>query len=438
MRDIAVTILFFFLIYYTLRKPFIGVSAWVWVSLAFPAGWAWGFSSNFRMNFSIAILTFVGYAFYKNKPKIKLDGITLLLVAFAGVSLISTMTSQSLLIEHAWNKQIDFFKILSFYLAIILILNKKIHIDTFVWSVVLSISSYAAMESFKFIVSFGGHRVAGFNGHILGDRNDLAVAINMSIPLILYLIGETKHKLLRTCLIVLVILNIIAIIGSYSRGGFVGLIVLGGYFFIKSNRKFLWSIFIVIGLGIASSFVPSQWAERMNTVSTASAEDSSFIGRLWAWKISVKIANNNFFGNSFFATQDPIAWHLYRAEIDDFGPVYTPPIPESQFAKAAHNLYFQVLGDMGYIGLVIYLSILFAFYFRLNRLTKRAKKLQVAWCASLSSMMSISLVGYMITGGNVSLAYFDLIYALIGISYVLEKHLLVREEKTKNNEICGY
>tara|TARA_R100001377_G_scaffold85101_2_gene70279 strand:- start:2740 stop:4026 length:1287 start_codon:yes stop_codon:yes gene_type:complete len=427
VRDIAVTLLFFFLIYYTLRKPFIGLGAWAWITFAFPAGWAWGFTNNFRMNFSIALLTYVGYVFMKNKPKFKLDSISMLLLIFGLIALISTIVTNSLLVDYSWGKFENFTKLLLFYFAVVLIMNKKIHIDTLIWSVVLSISSYAGLESFKFLASGGGHRVAGFSGHMLGDRNDLSVAINMAIPLMIYLISQTKHKLLRTGLIFLVILNVIAIVGTYSRGGFIGLIILTGYFLIKSKRKVLWIMLTVIGLSVASTFVPSGWSDRMNTVSTATSQDSSFIGRLWAWKISVKIANNNFFGNSFLASQDPLAWSLYRTEIDDFGPVYTPPIPADKAAKAAHNLYFQVLGDMGYIGLLTYLLILLLLYFRLKKLTKKAKELECEWCAHLSSMMSISLIGYLITGANVSMAYFDLIYIIIALSYVIEYKILIKK-----------
>jgi probable O-glycosylation ligase (exosortase A-associated) len=429
VRDIAVTILFLFLVYYSLRKPFIGVAAWAWITFAFPAGWAWGFSTNFRMNFSIAILTYVGYAFMKNKPTFKLDGITFLLFVFWCLALASTMVTESILIDIAWYKFENFSKLLLFYLSIVLIFNKKIHIDTMIWAIVLSISSYAALESFKFLVSGGGHRVAGLHGHMLGDRNDLSVAINMAIPLIIYLISQTQHKLLRTGLIFLVVLNIIAIVGTYSRGGFIGLIILAGYFLMKSKRKVIWITLTVIALAIASSFVPSSWSDRMNTVSTAGSQDSSFIGRLWAWKISVKIANDNFLGNSFMSTQDPLAWGFYRTEIDNFGPIVTPPIDPEQFPKAAHNLYFQVLGDMGYIGLLTYLLILFFFYLRLNKLIKKARLQGVEWCAQLCTMMSIALIGYLVTGANVSMAYFNLIYLLIGLSYIIEHRMLANEPK---------
>lgn len=430
MRDIAVSFLFFYLIFVTLKRPFIGVAAWAWIAFAYPAGWAWGFSTNFRMNFVIAFITYIGYLFIKDKPKFILDKITVFIFIFWLVALVSSSVSNSLLIDFVWLKFELFSKVLLLYLASVLIVSKKVHVDTLIWSIILSISSYAAMESFKFIISLGGHKIAGLQGHMLGDRNDLAVAINMALPLIIYLIGQTKVRMLKFCLVGLLCLNILAIIGSYSRGGFVGLVVLGAYFFIKSNRKILLSVLFSVLIGVFLQYTPSDWNKRMSTVSTASSKDNSFIGRLWAWKISVKIANDNFLGNGFLSTQDPIAWHKYRHSIDHFGLIETPPIPENQSVKAAHNIYFQVLGDMGYIGLMIFLFILSGLFFRLKRIVKKATLHNMDWCAHLATMMSVSLVAYMITGANVSLAYFDLIFLLLGISYVLEYRIIKNLEDT--------
>ena len=428
MRDVAVMMLFVYLIIYTFRRPFIGVGAWAWISLAYPAGWAWGFSTNFRMNFTVAILTFIGYFALKNKPKVEFDSLIFLVIVFWVLAFISSSVTESFLVDHASVKFEEFTKVLMLFAAIILIFSKKIHVDVFIWSVVLAISSYAAMESVKYIVSGGGHRIAGFEGHVLGDRNDLAVAINMTIPLILYLASETKHSKLRMGLYVLVGMNILAIIGTFSRGGFVGLVLLGMYFYWQSKRKALWSIVIAVCIGISTQMGSSEWSNRMDTVSSASSADSSFIGRIWAWKISVKIANDNVFGNSFFATQDPYAWHRYRQSIDNFGPVYTPPIPEGQFPKAAHSLYFQVLGDLGYIGLFVYLMLLSSLFFKIKKLGERAKAMELKWAINLTTMLSVSIVGYCITGANVSMAYFDLLFGVIGIVYVLDKRLLVNKE----------
>ncbi len=423
MRDIAVTILFFFLIFYTVKRPYIGVCAWLWVALAYPAGWAWGFSSSFRMNFTVALLTMFSYLLYKKKPKVAFDGTTILIVIFWSLALISALVSNSIIIDFVWAKFTELSKIFLLYLFIILIFEKKIHIDTLIWSIVLAVSSYGAMEATKFIVSGGGHRITGFYGHVLGDRNDLAVAINMCIPLIVYLLNQTKHKQIKLGLVALLILNIVAVVGTYSRGGFVGLIIVGGYFFFKSKRKLLWATMLAVLMPILLSNAPTEWTERMDTVKAANT-DSSFVGRLWAWKISVRIANDNFVGNGFYATQDPLAWQTYRYSIEDFGFVKTPPVPEDLNPKAAHSIYFQVLGDLGYFGLLLYLLIILTLFLKLNSLSRQARKHGIEWIEKLSSMMMISLVGYGITGANVSLAYFDLYFSMIGIAFVLKNRLL--------------
>lgn len=422
MRDIAVVLLFIFLIFVTLRKPYIGVSAWVWIALAYPAGWAWGVSSSLRINFTIAVLTIFSYLIYKKKPKVQFDGSTTLIIIFWVLALVSSLLSESLLNDMAWYKFTELSKIIVLYFAAILILEKKLHIDTLIWSIVLSVCSFAAMEAVKYLLSGGGHDIAGFNGHVLGDRNDLAVAINMCIPLIIYLISETKHKYLKLGLIVLLILNIISVVGTSSRGGFVGLLVIAFYFFIKSKKKLLLSALFVISLPVFIVSVPSEWSARMETVSEAKS-DNSFIGRLWAWKVSVKIANDNVFGNGFYSTQDPLAWSLYIDTIDNFGFIDTPAAPKGQLPKAAHSIYFQVLGDTGYMGLLVYVLLLMSLYLRLQRLRKLAKEQSLDWCYNLCSMLSVSVIGYGITGANVSLAYFDLFFVLLACTLVIEKRI---------------
>ena len=61
----------------------------------------------------------------------------------------------------------------------------------------------------------------------------------------------------------------------------------------------------------------------------------------------------------------------------------------------------------------------------------------IKWIEKLSSMMMISLVGYGITGANVSMAYFDLYFSMIGIAFVLKNRLLPAAIAKKEVE-AGY
>lgn len=423
MRDIFLVLFLFVAIFYSFKKPYLGVCAWIWIALTAPAAWAFGFSQSFRLNLTIVIITALSYLVAKEKNKIQFDKLSVYLFVFLFWTFITTSNHIQLVDSEVWDDFVQFAKITLLFIFILATISKRLHIDTFIWAIVLAVSSYAAMEAVKYIISGGGHRITGRAGIII-DRNDLAVAINMCIPLCVYLLSVTKDKKLKMGLVALIVLNVISVVGTYSRGGFVGLSILAIAFWLKSNRKMLFALLALLILPILYENAPAEWKERQDTISTAAETDGSFIGRLWAWKVSTMIAlDNPITGGGFRAVTDPILWKYYESETPDFGPIATPEIPEYIKAKAAHNIYFQVLGDHGFIGLIIFLTILLSAYLKCRQNIILSIKLEVAWQENLNRALSLSLIGYGITGLNVSLAYFELVYALIAIIVVSSSYL---------------
>ncbi|WP_299084220.1 putative O-glycosylation ligase, exosortase A system-associated [uncultured Paraglaciecola sp.] len=424
MRDIALVMLLFVAIYYSFKRPYLGVCAWVWIALTAPANWAYGFSQDFRLNLTIVIVTFFSYLFVTKNKHFNISGLGGWILFFGFWTFLSSVLHVRSIPDDVWFRFTEFMKVLMLFMFAVLILRTRLHIETFIWAIVLSISSYAGMEAVKFILSGGGHRIVGVAGQI-ADRNDLAVAINMCIPLIVYLMQTCKDKRLKVGLWALLALNIISIVGTFSRGGFIGLAILSFAFWWKSKHKFALAILAAVMLPLMYAVAPADWKERQNTVSTAATEDGSFIGRLWAWKISTLIAiDNPVTGGGFKAVTDPLLWHRYRAKTPDFTFLETPTIPPTLLPKAAHNIYMQVLGDHGFVGLGIFLVILL----KTLRMNNRNRKLAIAnnskWCDQLCLAITLSLVGFCITGANVSRAYFDLLYAIIAIVVVINSNNL--------------
>jgi probable O-glycosylation ligase (exosortase A-associated) len=420
MRDLLLVGFLFVAIYYSFKRPYLGVCAWVWIALTAPTNWAFGFSQSFRLNFTIVIVTALSYLFVMKNKSFRPGGVGLLVLAFGFWTLVSTAFTLKIDPSWVWNNWVQFMKVVALFLFVLLVFRRKLHLNTFVWAIVLSISSYAGMEAVKFILSGGGHRIVGRAG-IIADRNDLAVAINMCIPLIVYLIYATQHRWLRLGLWGLLVLNVIAVVGTYSRGGFIGLSILAIAMWMNSRYKIWLSILALLLLPVMYQFAPQDWKERQSTISTATEVDGSFIGRLWAWKISTLIAlDHPITGGGFSAVTDPVLWNSYAPETPDFGPIYTAPIPPGLKPKAAHNVYFQVLGDHGFVGLFIFLGILvYAFFNNRSNMTY-GRRSGYGWYARLASALNLGLVGYGITGANVSLAYFDLLYAVFGLVAVMK------------------
>jgi probable O-glycosylation ligase (exosortase A-associated) len=414
------------LLYGALKRPFIAVSLWLWVSMFNPSGWVYGAAaSNIRFNLIFAFITIVSILL--NRGKIKTKNEINLLTFFVTVFLLWTVITTLNTIgdpEIAWEYWERFFKVTMLYYCAIFLLSKKLHVDFFIWMLIASVGFYAFEESLKFVVSFGKHHIRGMNDHVLGDNNSLALAIDMCIPLVIYIIGQTKSKIFRWILAGLVFSMILCVIGTYSRGGMLGLIVIAFIYFKQSERKII-TLFTIsaVALLILSNFTTEQWSTRMDTISKAS-KDSSFMGRVAAWKVSTLIAiDNPITGGGIKSLENFPIWLKYVDQIDRINFIETPA-PDYDRAHAAHSIYFQALGDQGFIGLFLVVSLLLSAYLKTSKLERQAIELNQDWRISLSKMLKISITVYAIVGGALSMVYFDLIFAIYAMVRVLE---LIRE-----------
>ena len=431
MRDLVFVLAFLFILYATFKRPFIGAAMWLWVAMHFPNGWVYGFAGDFRYNLIIVLSALFSYFIWKHKPKIKPDGLNFLIGLFLIWATVTSAFTISIP-EIVWSEWVKFLKITLLYFFTVAVLRSKLHVDLIIWALALSIGFYGCLEGIKYLASGGGHRIAGLSGHVLGDRNELALAFNMMLPLLAYLSGITKNKWIKLALAGAVVLNIIAILGTYSRGGLIALFIVGGYFWWQSKRRFLYAFLAILVLSVSVEFLPSSWHERMDTIENAD-KDLSFLGRVLAWKHAVLVANDNIItGGGFKASQVSYIWRSYDAAGNFNFIIETGHLSHIGF-KAAHSIYFQVLGEHGYIGLLIFLGILLTAFRKANAIIKRAKETnQDKETVTLCRLLKVSLLAYCAGGAGVSLAYFDMLYALLAIMYVIDHRILPQKASIQN------
>ena len=270
MRDLLFVITFVILIYYCFKKPYIGITLWLWISLFYPKGWVYGFAENIRYNLIIVVITIFSYILHKDKdPKNfgSLSWLILIFLLWTTISSIFTISTPSLV----WAEWFEFFKICLLYFFAIATIRTKNHLDTLIWGVALSLGVFSSLQGARFILSGGGHILSGMGGHTLGDRNDLSVAIILMIPLLVYLAHTTKQKIIKLSLFAMIILSVTAVLGSGSRGGFIGVSIVAAYFWINSNHKII-SLALLLILGVVTiGFMPDSWHDRMSTIESAIA-----------------------------------------------------------------------------------------------------------------------------------------------------------------------
>lgn len=398
---------------------------WIYTSLLSPQLFLFGFMSGFRFVFvfaGIALATLI-LGRYKDRGQFIWDKIGVLLVIFIVHAVMSSLLAMNSNPSIAF--RLEFFvKGMALAIAAPFFLTSRERIHNTLIVVVAGLGFHGVVDGAKVIASGGGHIVTGIPGASLGDNNLLALGMVMLLPLTLYLAKYSAHYLAKWSSFGVFVLCVMTVLGSNSRGGFLALALLGVWYWVTSPRKILSAVFVaIVAFGVVQ-FAPDRWFDRIATIQNA-AEDESFLGRVAAWKVSVNIANDSpIFGGGFDAVQVAAIWSQYR-DIPNFINIV---IPEYIALKAAHSNYFQVLSDLGYVGLLIFLALLasaFMTRWQIKSLVKRVPG-NHAWATDLSTAMTLSLVAFMVGGAGVSLAYFELTYLQIIILSVI-RQLLIKE-----------
>jgi len=216
-------------------------------------------------------------------------------------------------------------------------------------------------------------------------------------------------------------LTVFGIFGTYSLGGLIGLAIMLPYLWWHSKNRIVIALVVLAVSVPAYTFMPAKWTERMSTIQTAE-EDASFQDRLYAWRTEFNIAKARpLTGGGFNASLSPRVYEAFSGN------------PSYRGGHAAHSIYFEVLGDHGFIGLALYLGLLL-FTWRYAGATRRRARRdpQNAWIADLAAMIQVSLVTFLVAGAALSMAYYDVFYLLLGTSIALRK--IVSQEHVSTND----
>jgi probable O-glycosylation ligase (exosortase A-associated) len=163
---------------------------------------------------------------------------------------------------------------------------------------------------------------------------------------------------------------------------------------------------------LAIMFMPEHWTSRMHTIQTYE-EDASAMGRINAWWFAFNLAKDRPIVGGGFET--------FR------GWIFARWAPDPGNYHDAHSIYFEVLGEHGFVGLALFLALGLMSLRLAGQVARLARKdTALQWMTDLASLLQVSLIGYATAGLFLGLAYFDFYYALVaavvGCKVVLERH----------------
>ncbi|THB69420.1 MAG: putative O-glycosylation ligase, exosortase A system-associated [Gammaproteobacteria bacterium] len=419
MKAILVLMIVLGSIPFILYRPYYGILMWSWIGYMSPHRFAGGFIADKPIALLIAVVTVIAVIVSKDKEQERkipwAPPIVVLVIFIIWMSITTQFAFEPAQANIEWERVL---KIQAAIFLTLYLINSKFKLNLLVWIIVLSIGFYGVKGGVFGVLTGGNFRIWGPSGTFIEGNNELAIALVLILPLIRYLQLQCTQKALNLALMGLLGLCTIAILITYSRGAFISLIpCFAMMIFFSKHRKVL---FLLVAIGSVGGYMalPEQWFDRMNTIDV-DQEDQSMQGRYDAWNLAFEVAKDHPLTGGGYRMFSFNTYEKYGKQVDK--------------ARDAHSIYFEVLGEHGFAGLLLYLAVNvlgFMVGFKIRKLA--GKKEEYAWAKDLAIMIQIAMVCWAIGGAFKGLAYWDLPYHYIAILVIVES-ILKRAPNEENS-----
>ncbi|MDP9097197.1 MAG: putative O-glycosylation ligase, exosortase A system-associated [Pseudomonadota bacterium] len=430
MRDVIYHAAWLFILPLTLASAHLGVSVWIWVALLPPNDLLYGrLGIVLPFNKLVAASAFFALVTSQTKKDFYVDKLIMLVVAYAIIVTTSYVLCpydsafSDLQYDKFWKELVLFFLITG-----VMFSQHRLHQVALVVS--LAFGFVMVKEGLIFLLTAGGHKIEAIG--TVGDNSGVAMALLMTIPLLLYCAKYSADRWVRLGMYMTAGFGTVTVVATYSRGGFIGMLVLG--LMLLKGSKYKIRALVAVGILAMGLFalMPDDYLGRISTISEAQSDDS-FAIRLLAWKINYLLAvDHPFFGNGLYASLNWQNWFSHLGEATTW--LFPSPLVLKTFV--AHSIYFQVLGDTGFVGLLLFGGILLTALIKTiqtQRIVRRDPSLE--WSGDLARATQMSLAVYCVSGAALSLVYFELLYVVLAM--ISRNHRTAAQLATTQTAVRG-
>jgi probable O-glycosylation ligase (exosortase A-associated) len=414
MRDILVTLIVFGWLPIVFKKPYMGALMWVWISVMNPHTQGWGFATTFPFAAIIAGVTMVSLLITKEPKNLPLTPVIWTLIIFVfwmNLSTVFAIYPDEVYLQ--WNKVM---KIMLMSFVVIMLIRTQKQIQLLIWTIIISLGYYGVKGGIFTLIGGGVDMVMGPESTFIEGNNEIALALIMTIPLMHYVQMISPKAWVRHIMTAAMLLCAIAALGSYSRGALLAIAAMGAFLWLKSQHKGRIALLVVLAILPVIASMPDKWMERMDSINTYE-EDQSVQGRFNAWWMAYNLAKERPITGGGFEIITPELFWAYAPNPEDL--------------HAAHSIYFQALGEHGFVGLALYLLLGWLTWRTGSWIIRHTRKLdEYRWAFNLATMIQVSLIGFATGGAFLSLLYFDVPYYLMG-AMVATRVLVEKELRQK-------
>jgi O-antigen ligase len=187
------------------------------------------------------------------------------------------------------------------------------------------------------------NRIIGYEGALTKNPNDLALILNLIIPLTLALIFTVKQTALRLVLLAAFGLQVVGVVITFSRAGFLSLVsIFAAYFWaVRKRRERTWAYAGIVLLVAALPMLPGSYLTRLSTITNIEADATGSAQNRHKQQVA---AVHYVLAHPIIAAGIGMNVLALQEEMGDW--LYI------------HNVFLQYAADLGFPGLILYVCLL--------------------------------------------------------------------------------
>ncbi len=409
MRDLLVALFVLSALPVSFKRPVVGMLTFSILAYMRIQDLTWGFARYERWSLYVALTMLAGWFFQRERhgPIWTLrTGIMIFMPIWMLIGYVIAIGPKALVSANF----IEYVKIIFIGLFTTMVVRRREHLRALMWVIGGAFAFFGLKNGAAAMLSGGSLHIIRGPGGMLEDNNDFALALAMSVPVIVGLATSETNPYYRKWLRFFVPFTVLSILATRSRGGFLSLGLAVFVLIWRSKNRLAGLSLMGLGGCLGLLALPSSMFDRLSTLQNVE-EDGSAMGRIAAWKVAWKmIVDRPAFG---------VGFDQFQSNYLDYGPRVHGMVGGT---RVAHNAYLQIWSECGTPVFAAYMSLLILSILAVQRVRREARRLyDRSWILSYCTAFEGALLVFMLGSTFLNRAHFDLIYHYFAIIMVFER-----------------
>ena len=444
MRDLVFVGYLLALLFLAFKRPFLFTLVYAYVDIVAPQRLSYFLLNSVPLSLIVFALAFLGFMFADNKQDSRFSirqAIMVLLLIYCGYTTVQAEVPDAALEKWDW-----VWKALVFAIFLPLTLRTKLRLEALALFMVLCAGTLIITGGIKTLASGGGYGVLVLlidNNSGLYEGSIISTVAICIIPLILWLAHHgtifPSDWRVKGFAYALVFAALLIPIGTQARTGLVciGVLAVLQLRFVR-YRLFYAGLAMTIGL-LSIPFLPQSFTDRMATIENYEADQSAST-RIAVWQWTLDYVKSNPFGGGFDVYRiNKLTYELSEVDVEQYEDWGIDPddvdarLVEDE-ARAFHSSYFEMLGEQGYPGLILWLIIHVGGLWRMEVLRRKyakSEKRGEQWVAPLAIALQHGHIIYLVGALFVGIAYQPFVYMLVALQIGLDTYMTRRSAEAQ-------